>query len=188
MIAQTQRRLNLLDVMAFVAMAGTGLISLREVSPDDFLPFRTVFVSTIRHSLVGPFLPCGLVWTLAVLLLRFKHPRPPRRYLARQPGVVACAASVLAAAAGASALMLVMVARHYAQGDSIALTDRFATRFMEGMAPYMGFSVLAAWLVLVLNKMWRPEPSWIDRLGRVMGVFWIAMIPIFVWPSGRLIL
>src|SRR4051812_4875976 len=123
MTARTQRRLNLLDVMAFVAMAGTGLISLREVSPDDFLTSRTLFLSTIRHSLVGPFLPCGLVWTLAVLLLRLRHPRPPQRYLARQPGVVACAASVLTAAAGVSALMLVMVATHYTRGDSIALTN-----------------------------------------------------------------
>jgi hypothetical protein len=52
----------------------------------------------------------------------------------------------------------------------------------------MGIGVLVAWLVLVLNNMWRPEPSWVDRLGRAMGAFWVATIPVFVWPSGRFVL
>lgn len=182
MTARTARRLNLFDVMVFVAMAGVGTSSLREVSLDDFsLP-------AIRHGLVGPLLPCSFIWTLAALLLRLRHPRPPRRRLARQPGAVACAVSVLVAGTGALALLLAMVERHYMGGPQVALTNQFVPRFLEAMAPYMGFGVLVAWLVLALYRMWRPEPSWADRLGRVMGAFWIATIPILVWPSGRLVL
>lgn len=182
MTARTERRLNLLDVMVFVAMAGAGIASVPEPDLDFFS------LLAIREGVVVPLLPCGLVWTLAVLLLRLRQPRPPRRHLVRQPGAIACATCVLVTLAGALALLLVMVERHYTGEASVALTDRFVPRFLEAMAPYMGFGVLVGWLVLALNTMWRPEPSWIDRLGRVMGAFWIATIPILIWPPGRLIL
>jgi hypothetical protein len=182
MISRTERRLNLFDMMVLVAMAGAGIFSVQDVSLDDSL------LTTIRDGLVSPLLGCGLAWTLSVLLLRLRHPRPPRRHLARQPGAVACATAVLVAVAGALALLLVMVERHYTRGAYVALTNAMVPRFLEAMAPYMGVGVLVAWLVLAMNSMWRPEPSWIDRLGRVMGAFWIATIPILVWPPGRLIL
>src|SRR5438270_7361810 len=138
MTAPAGRRLNLFDVMVFVAMAAAGLASLRGVSPDVFSTGRASYLPSIRHELIGPLLPCGLVWTLAVLLLRLGRPRPSRRHLARQPGAVACVASISSAGAGALALVLVIVARHYTRGDPIALTDRFVPRFLEAMAPYMG--------------------------------------------------
>ena len=37
-----------------------------------------------------------------------------------------------------------------------------------------GFTVAAVWLLLALSGRWRPEKSWIDRLGRLLGVVWIA--------------
>jgi hypothetical protein len=35
------------------------------------------------------------------------------------------------------------------------------------------YTVAAGWLTLALLGRWRPEKSWIDRLGRVLGVGWI---------------
>src|SRR4051812_19498464 len=107
MTARTERRLNLLDVMVFVAMAGAVIVSIPELAFDGFS------LSAIRHGLVSPLLPCGLAWTLAVLVLRLRHPRPPWRRLVRQPGAIACATCVLVAGAGALALLLLMVERHY---------------------------------------------------------------------------
>jgi hypothetical protein len=187
MTARTERRLTLLDVMVFVAMAASGIASLRGFTPDGFLTNRAL-LHPIRYRLVAPLLPCGLVWTLAVLLLRLGPARPPRRYLGRQPGTVACVAAVSVAVAGATALLLVMIASFYTGGADIALTGWFLPHFLEGMSPYMGFGVLVAWTMLAVNKSWRPEPSWIDRMGRIMGLFWVATIPFFAWPSGRLIL
>jgi hypothetical protein len=37
-----------------------------------------------------------------------------------------------------------------------------------------GFTVAVIWLLLALTGRWRPERSWIDRLGRLLGVVWIA--------------
>ena len=31
-----------------------------------------------------------------------------------------------------------------------------------------------SWLTLSLNRRWRPEPTWLDRLGRALGLYWIA--------------
>jgi hypothetical protein len=192
MTASLQRRLTLFDAMVLMAMIGTGVASLRGFSVAEILRLgirpRPNLLPVLRHGLVGPFLPCGLAWTLAVLLLRLGHPRPPRRHLARQPGTVACVASVSVVGTGALALLLVMIVQFYKRTEQVALTDRFMTRFMEAMAPYMGTGVLVAWMTSVLNRMWRPEPSWIDRMGRAIGVFWVATIPIFAWPYPRLIL
>jgi hypothetical protein len=38
----------------------------------------------------------------------------------------------------------------------------------------MGITVSAVWIVLWLIGAWRPEPSWIDRAGRVVGIYWVA--------------
>jgi hypothetical protein len=35
-------------------------------------------------------------------------------------------------------------------------------------------AVVVAWVILLLSGRWRSEPSWIDRLGRALGVFWIV--------------
>jgi hypothetical protein len=33
-----------------------------------------------------------------------------------------------------------------------------------------------AWGAMKLTKRWRSEPSWIDRVGRVLGVWWWSAI------------
>ncbi len=42
------------------------------------------------------------------------------------------------------------------------------------MAQFGGWGVAAAWIALAFNGRWRPERSWIDRLGRGLGVFWLG--------------
>ena len=34
--------------------------------------------------------------------------------------------------------------------------------------------IISAWLVLAVSGCWRPEPSWIDRSGRVLAIAWIV--------------
>ena len=36
--------------------------------------------------------------------------------------------------------------------------------------------VALAWLIMALGGWWRPERSWIDRLGEVLGASWIVMM------------
>ncbi len=42
--------------------------------------------------------------------------------------------------------------------------------------------VRGIWLGLAASGRWRPERSWVDRLGRVLGVAWIAITILAAWP------
>jgi hypothetical protein len=39
----------------------------------------------------------------------------------------------------------------------------------------VGLAVIGAWLVLASGRRWGAEPSWIDRLGRLLGACWIGL-------------
>ena len=41
--------------------------------------------------------------------------------------------------------------------------------------PLFGLAVLASWVTLVAGRRWRPEPSWVDRLGRALGLLWVLL-------------
>lgn len=38
-----------------------------------------------------------------------------------------------------------------------------------------GAAVIAAWVLLALSGRRRPEPGWIDPLGRTLGVMWVVL-------------
>lgn len=39
-----------------------------------------------------------------------------------------------------------------------------------------GVAIMAAWLTLMIGGRWRTEASWVDRLGRAMGIYWILTV------------
>ena len=38
-----------------------------------------------------------------------------------------------------------------------------------------GFAVAVAWATLALTRRWRPDPTWPDRLGRLVGLVWVVI-------------
>jgi hypothetical protein len=44
-------------------------------------------------------------------------------------------------------------------------------------------AVVASWVALALARRWRPEPSWVDRAGRALGAYWIAL-SLYRWVLG----
>jgi hypothetical protein len=44
--------------------------------------------------------------------------------------------------------------------------------------------VALAWALLAITRRWKSEASWIDRLGRMLGVLWIGMTPLMWWLTG----
>jgi hypothetical protein len=36
-------------------------------------------------------------------------------------------------------------------------------------------AILAAWLTLILRRRWCPEPSWLDRMGRLLAILWLIL-------------
>jgi hypothetical protein len=108
------------------------------------------------YVLAFPFL---IVWTISLLILRLRQPRPEPALLWRQPGWCGCVAAVAGVATGLAEEAVI-----------------------EWPAPtvVVPAAVVIAWLVLLLTRRWSAEASWIDRAGRCLGLAWIGMIPLFV--------
>jgi len=49
------------------------------------------------------------------------------------------------------------------------------TSWLVGISEIAGFAVAATWFALWVGRWWRPETTWIDRAGRVLGWYWISM-------------
>jgi hypothetical protein len=97
--------------------------------------------------------------TLIFFILRLRRPRPPWRVLVVQPGVAAGLAMVFG-------LFWVTGLVHIVLPDSI---DSFGGPWIV-----IGATVATAWIVLALFRKWKPEPGWVDRLGRALSVMAIG--------------
>ena len=78
-----------------------------------------------------------------------------------QPGVWACVAPLVAL------LSLPALGRYFALEFSPPLIFPAA--------------VAAAWLILALCGRWHPEPSWVDRAGRGLGLGWLVLFLLGAW-------
>jgi hypothetical protein len=180
MATKDDRRLTLLDAMVLLAAGAPGLALLRPSSPTiskelGWIPWQdvtlpgTLWVSRLLGGpgftmdllmdfldIVLPFLAIG---TPAVLALRWLQPRPPWRALVQQPGLAACSAAMV--------------------GLFAAL---WLWSYRIRLAPLLpGGLVGVVWLGLAASRYWHPEPSWIDRAGRALGIGWLVTVPLFVW-------
>jgi hypothetical protein len=139
-----------------------------------------------------PIITLGLLPRYAVLgmialcFLRLRRPRPNWRRSSRQPGFVACAAVTVAALPG----VVLVLARYLCELNPLVAGPSIGTYYVNDWT--FGFhdwpiiesristAVLAAWGALWFSGRWRPEPSWIDRAGSILGGYW-AGLWLFRW-------
>ena len=100
-------------------------------------------------------------WTLAFLVMRLRKPRPSLRRLVKQPGMVAC-----------EVLLFGMVL-----AICLALNEDYQL-FASVAVVSTACAIPGAWTILALRGHWAAEPSWIDRLGRGLGICWSVSIPL----------
>lgn len=188
------RRFTLLDMMVLIAATAVSIAWMRHYAPRHGLPdvlinqrfggwTTAAFFSgtvTALTRVTGYWLT---PWTFALLILRMRPPRPRRRQLFRQPGMVACLSAALAIAGQclplAAAWALKFADDSQALGSRRALAKRWMLILNSGFEQgfifwYPGLVVLVGWLTLCLSGRWRPEASMIDRAGRFVGVVWIG--------------
>ncbi len=96
----------------------------------------------------------------AFLLIRLRQPRPSLRALLRQAGTVACLAVMFGGIWVSGWLHRLFFGRISLQ---------------TGTAIAAGGTVAVAWAFLALSRKWQTEPSWVDRMGRLIGVMAIAV-------------
>jgi hypothetical protein len=114
-----------------------------------------------------------MTWTPAILILSLIPPRPGLRKLFRQPGVAACGSATLAMAIGLIPFLVFATTI----GVERAMSTGFLVRRNLLILTYgrnVPFAVEGAWTTLVLSGLWCRRRTWIDRLGTILGVVWIA--------------
>jgi len=193
------RTFSLLDAMTLVAATAVGLAGLR-CSAGGFTQLGAELSDSVTALAAPPegwsswgwalFSIYGLVatvlvpfcaaWTLAILGLRLRRPHPRLRRLACQPGALACYAAAFALVPAAVGLLglAVLSARNEVELRSWEPIQGLAFVLVPALT---GFAVLGSWATLLVGRRWRAEPSWIDRAGRVLGLYWIGAIALPLW-------
>jgi hypothetical protein len=92
--------------------------------------------------------------TPTFFFVRLRRHRPTLRALVRQPGTVAGLAIVFGVFWVTGFLLAV-------------LPDTVSSIIAPGIAA--GGTVAAAWGILALSRIWKSEPGWVDRMGRLLG-------------------
>ncbi len=162
------RPFGLLDAMILVAAAAGWLAATRYFAARS--NFRTIWFvrdGGLRFMARYQFALLGLILALALIAVRLRSPRPRRRRLWRQPGFAACFAVGVA--------FLVEAAEQvFSRHAALASFDGIQYALFWRQWTYQGPVVAGAWLMLALTGRWRAEPGVVDRLGRLVGAFWIA--------------
>jgi hypothetical protein len=185
MLDSPRRRLTMADAMLLVAALAPGLILLRIAArlglfarpPSNSPPGREFLehLAVAGGSLLFPL-------ALAVIVLTLREPHRARRDAIRRPGFVSCVALAVAAILPI-AHFLVRVAtvkkanlpaavnqRNFTAELSLSFNNMFGRLESEA-----GPMIAGAWLALALTGRWRPGPSWLDRLGCLVGACFIVM-------------
>jgi hypothetical protein len=116
-------------------------------------------------------LPHLASWTLAALAIQLRAAWPRLREVAQQPGMAAIAS------ASVSVMVISFVFLASSLKFSVTLQSlRYSpeAEVFHELLPQVGIAVAGSWLTLVLGAHWKPEPHWIDRLCRGIGVCWIG--------------
>ncbi len=188
MPTKPERRFTLADAMVLVAATAAGLALSRAWS--RILAQRTDVLGLDPGLLPGlaPLTrqvvlgwPVVAMWTLALVALRLRKPRPIGRRLFSPPGVATCVvASVMMGLEVAYeallyvASMLIKNPAAFGSGDGWSWVAYWS--LLKASSPTIGLAVAASWVAMALARRWRPERGWIDRAGLVVGALWIILV------------
>jgi len=179
------RRLNLVDLAVLVLATAIGLVAIRQdlealftrpqVHPD-FYPWTNPLI-LFKAVTVEIWL---MAWTAGWLILQLRQPRLRLRQLSRQPGFLACFSSVVITLVFGPLTWALI--RSTTSGTN-GWIDRSA--FGDLVSSQIGAAVLAGWALLVANGRCRIRAGWLDRVGQVIGLIWVAMIPVNLFHFFR---
>jgi hypothetical protein len=132
--------------------------------------------------------PFPAMWSLALLGIAVRDRSRGRRRKPREAGAVASCAAVVALTLTtliASTFYILHVAeelraipRIFSHARNSHAMPPFANAPMEEI---VGAAVLGAWSAMVASGRWWARPTWIDRLGRILGIIWIGLFLIYLY-------
>jgi hypothetical protein len=161
---KTDRRFTLLDAMILVATTAFALAFSRAMH-------RSLPAFYFERTVIYRFFPYLVAATHGQFALSFRRPRSSLRRRMTRPGTVAGVAAALALVATAATTTLQQLTASGWTWINPAYLGIWAANSREGPP----FAVAFAWATLALGGRWRADRSWVDRLGRVLGLAWIAL-------------
>ncbi len=167
-----RRRFTILDGVVFIVILALAFALTRSFLKQSAWQLRPSFMPNLSQRVAAWIIHVSTRFMsmamLGLLIMRLRRPRPPLRRLSRQPGAVACTAAVVAMAASGSVILSLSLFRTV---HISSLDQHTWLLFLGPISP----AVTYAWILLWLSGRWQSEPSWIDRLGRLFGAYWIAL-------------
>lgn len=188
-------RLGLLDLILLVGGCAVGMAESLRVEPwlhfgvNNFFgllnwaagPWDAWFVlGKAQGGLAGVALLFGS-WTFVLLVIGYRRPRSLRRRLFRGPGLTACLAVSAVIGFGVVAMILAVGVQHWSLNSSWTspFDPWFVGRNVTTLFATVGAGVAATWFVQAATGSWRAQANAIDRLGRAVGLMWLATGTVF---------
>jgi hypothetical protein len=178
------RPFGLVDAMLCIAAIAAAL-SVNRMDWRWIMGLSRRFTGQDHYSdvaiAVGVILPHLTAWTAALLVMRLLRPRPPLWRTMRRPGAMACLAASVAVivisayftAKTTNARIITLdlsVNQRWSEAGGRMIISRIQRPGAMMFIPWLdriGIAVAAAWLAQLGTGCWRPEPTRIDRLGRI---------------------
>jgi len=132
----------------------------------------------------------GWVYLMAVFTLpfvaalawcRLRRSYRPTRRLAREPGTVALLAATVSVFVIAIDQVLMQTLPGPPGTRFIGVSWRPLVDLGSMLATVTGPAICSAWSLQWLAGYWRPQPGWIDPVGRVLGITWIIFFILRSW-------
>lgn len=170
------RGVRLGDLMLLIAAIALAVVATRGCLADMIL-----FQQNFNHLVNWFVLASPSVMSVSLALFVICLSRADRREVYRRPGVVAY--WVIALNLVYRLPSELRFRRHVGLlgAENIGTLANYGFYWFSSMD--IGGWVLAAWLGLALSGSWKSDRGWIDRTGRVFGVFWILAFFANRFPS-----
>ena len=169
------RRFTLLDAMILIVALAAVLPATKQILGRAVVPWFSPMpmyfparngpdwhnIRTISMGLT----PCLASLTIALTALQWRRPKLTFRMLGRGPGLAAC---------GVATVVLVVEAIFGLEFEGVESLAGFPIWWLPFGMRNAGGAVLGAWIALALSGRWRRRwrRDGLDKLGRVLGVWW----------------
>jgi hypothetical protein len=132
--------------------------------------------------------PFPALWSLAIVAITAWDRKKGDRREARLAGIAACCAAT-GAIAVATLIFSAFYTAHILEEQQVIRRIFNHSTQNHPLPPFGaitleeigGAAVLGAWSALAASRRWRTDRTWIDRLGRLIGMFWIALFATYIY-------
>jgi hypothetical protein len=180
------RKFTLVDAMVLIAATAIAFVPIRLFLWENWhFPEEHTVPEIWRTGLEinVSLVPLAVSLSMALWLLALKRPRPSLRRVFRKPGIAACTVTLVYSLLSSLGYLIFLRFSHALDRGTFNDPASAMLWIRIGMQPIflVGGAVASLWTVMWLGGTRYAERSWIDRAGRVLGVYWITTSVLFGW-------